>query len=127
MHAAFLPAMLAAAPDIGLAAVFLIVWLAPEAAPAGTLTWLLLVMLLEFIIVHSSGFMGVPRFGLTREFVAGESLPSSGLWVDEPHRMVAFGFLYFAATAISELHGHRWIHPAHMHPSVGGAKGSRAA
>jgi hypothetical protein len=220
MNVALLPALFAAAPDLGLAAVFLLVWIAPGMAPAGTLEWLMLVMLLEFIIVHSSAFMGtvmfgtgtraqklmrvlglsafytlfvggfalafktwwplasfwglqvnrmlgvlvgqpprggerafmgrtwaagalfylggvfatvllpVPRLGLTREFVSGESLPGSGQWVDEPHRLVAFGFLYFAATAISELYGHRWINPAHVHPAVGGtarAKGSRAA
>jgi hypothetical protein len=217
MRVPFLPTILAAAPDLGLAAVFLFAWLAPVELPDGIVGGLTLVMLLEFIIVHSSGFMGgillgeaprqrkamlvlglsafytlfvggfalayktwwplasfwglqanrmlgvligqspggeeriflartwvagvlfylggvflttllpVPPLGLTSDVVGGQGLPGGGLWVDEPHRVVAFGFLYFAATGISELHGHRWLNPAHIHPSIGGAARTRAS
>jgi hypothetical protein len=215
MHVAFLPTLLAVAPDLGLAAVFLFVWLAPVELPEGVVGGLTLVMLLEFIIVHSSAFMGqvlfgsaprprkaalvlglsafytlfvggfalafktwwplvsfwglqanrllgvlvgqppsgeekaflgrtwvagvmfylggafatillpIPRFGLTPGVVAGQHLTGGGLWIDEPHRAMAFGFLYFAATAISELYGHRWLNPAHIHPSIGGTANAK--
>ena len=51
----------------------------------------------------------LPRLGLTPEVVARLALPGSGQWVEQPHRVLAFGFLYFAATAISEAFGHRWV------------------
>jgi len=203
----------AAAPDLALAALFLVAWVAPATFRTGTITYLMLLMLLEFIIVHSSAFMGkvmlgdlerarkalalvgiggfytlfvggfalafktwwplwsfwgltvnrllgvlvgqapegerrellqknwavsalcylglcfvtvflpLPRLGITREVVSLESLPGSGLWVDQPHRVVAFGFLYFAAVGISELFGHAWM-PAGSLP--GPARSSNA-
>ncbi len=51
----------------------------------------------------------VPRLGITRAVALAQQLPSSGLWVDQPHRAVALGFLYFTAVGISELGGHRWL------------------
>lgn len=192
------PALAAAAPDLALGLAFLIAWLAPIPLDRGILAQLTLLMLLEFIIVHSSALMGtvmfrhgpkaakvrailglaafytlfvggfsvpfktawplasfwllslnrmlgallgnaprgeeqafverswaasaafyvmgalatillpVPRLGLTAEVVARQALVGSGLWVDQPHRLVAFGFLYFTAVGLSELRGHRW-------------------
>lgn len=32
-------------------------------------------------------------------------LPCGGLWVDEPQRVLAFGFLYFGMTGIGEVLG----------------------
>jgi hypothetical protein len=188
-----------AAPDLGLAAVCLITWLAPPTFGDRFVAHIMLVMLLEFIIVHSSGFMGqtllakgsradrmkgmlgfgvfytlfvagfalafhtwwpivafwgltanrllavlmgwvpagkardyvrrgwaagalyyiggvmlttllpVPRLGITRDVVRSLALPGEGLWIDQPHRVVAFGFLYFLARGISELYEHRWL------------------
>ena len=46
-----------AAPDVGLALVFLAVWIAPAASMPGTVAYLTLLMVLEFIIIHSSAFM----------------------------------------------------------------------
>ncbi len=188
------------APDFCLAAAFLITWLAPYTFGERVVAYLMLVMLLEFIIVHSSGFMGsvmishplsrrtkvrsllglgafyllfaaafsvgfgawwplwtillltlnrvlvvltgdlpdgrerdfirrgwavgvllyvggvfitlflpVPRFGITPEVVLAQDLPGGGIWIDEPHRVVAFGVLYFFGTGISELFSHRWL------------------
>jgi hypothetical protein len=51
----------------------------------------------------------VPELGLTPRVVASLGLPGEGLWIDEPHRALAFGFLYFAVTAISGAFGHAWI------------------
>jgi hypothetical protein len=190
---------ISALPDFALAITFLSAWIAPKAVHPGTVSYLMLVMLLEFIIVHSSAFMGniavssgtrrskvtamiglggfytlfvgafsfafhsvwplisfwglmlnrmlgvivgqapaedqkafvqrtwvtsvllymgacfftilvpLPRLGLTNEVVGSLHLPGSGLWVSQPHRVMAFGFLYFTGVALSELGGHAWL------------------
>lgn len=191
-------AIFTALPDLVLAVTFLATWIAPERMRDGIVGYLLLTILLEFIIVHSSAFMGtvaiadadrrkkamsilglgifyslfaggfalafrtwwpfvafwsltgnrmlgvvlhrapegeekqyirrswaagavfymlaafittlvpIPRFGITPEVVAAEALPGSGLWIDQPHRALAFGFLYYALMTWSELRGHLW-------------------
>lgn len=193
-----IPVLAAAIPDLALGAAFLLVWLAPSPFGPNVLANLTLIMLLEFIIMHSSAFMGtvmfkpgprkaklhallglagfytlfvggfslgfktawplvsfwllslnrmmgvlvgnaprgeeqafvrrswaasaiaylfgafatvllpVPRLGLTEAVVAAQDRIGSGLWVDQPHRLVAFGFLYFTAVGLSELGGHAW-------------------
>ena len=205
-----LPAIIAAAPDFGLAALFLATWIAPGIVGAHRIGTLLLVMLLEFIVVHSAGFMGaavagagtrlqrltwilglgvlytlfvgafaaafgawwplgafwaltlnrllgallgqvpsedgklfmmrswavgvmaylgavfatvllpVPEFGIDASVRAAANLPGGGLWIEEPQRVIAAGFLYFAALGLSELADHRWL-PASNLP------GARAA
>lgn len=160
-----LAATVAAAPDLLFAGVFLATWIVPTALGAQVVGYLMLTMLLEFVIMHSSGIMGttaygplpggrktlaivglgpfysleekrfvqqgwavsalaylvlaffttlvpMPALGITPEVVAGQHLPGSGLWVDQPQRVIAFGFLYFAAVGVSELYGHAWLHRA---------------
>ena len=187
--------LLAAAPDLALAAAFLVTWLRPTALGEGVVPYFMLTMLLEFVIVHSSGFMGsvvlsredpgrrmkallglglfytlfvggfalgfgvwwpvvafwgltlnrmlsvllgdapegmerryvragwalsvlyylggvfltvlapLPELGLTASVRSTLDLPGSGLWVDEPHRVLAFGVVYFGMTGIGELAG----------------------
>lgn len=193
------PALLSAIPDFGLGVTFAIAWVRPAWAGPDLVPHLLLVMLLEFIVVHSGAFMGVaatsdaprarrvqavfglglfytlfaggfslgfhtwwplaafwgltlnrmlgvlvgqapaggqralvmsgwaasailyltlcfvtlflplPHFGLTPDFVRGLHLPGSGVWVEQPHRVIAFGAAYFTLVACSELAGHRWL------------------
>jgi len=204
------PALASAFPDLALAVVFLATWIAPEAVRADMARSLMLVMLLEFISIHSSAFMGsvmfgtgnrrgrvtallglggfytlfvgafafmfhtwwplvsfwgltlnrmtsvlfgqapqgeekafvqrsraasclcyllfcgatvllpVPRLGVTPEVVSRMHLPGSGLWIDQPWRVLAFGFLYFMGVGVSELFGHRWLKTP---PSEGAASG----
>lgn len=191
-------AALNALPDFGFAGAFLLTWLAPRTLGDQAVTRLMLVMLLEFIIIHSSVFMGnvilspaakvprsvgilvlglfysifagafslafrtwwpfgtfwlqtgnrmlsvvtgqpdsnarallkkswvvsimlylgccfvtvvppVPALGITPAVVASLHLPGEGLWITEPQRVIAFGFLYFALTGWSELFDHRWL------------------
>ncbi|MFQ5572377.1 MAG: hypothetical protein ACE5G0_22095 [Rhodothermales bacterium] len=196
-----LPSRIATAtPDLLFAAAYLITWIAPYTLGRRVVAYLMLVMLLEFLIVHSSGFMGsvvfnkplatqtkitsllglalfyaifalafsvafrawwplwtillltlnrmlivfagdvpegherafikrgwavsallylvfafittllpMPILGISREVVEAQALPGSGLWIDEPHRVLAFGFLYFLALGLSELFSHRWL------------------
>jgi hypothetical protein len=190
--------LVAAAPDFALGATFLAAWVRPGLGGAGTIGRLLLVMLLEFIVIHSAPFMGmagwsdaapsrklmqvlglggfyslfvvgfalafhtwapllgfwgltlnrllgplvgqarsgeeralmqrgwaagalfylaavglttvlpVPSLGVTPEVIAAAHLPSSGLWVSQPYRVLAAGFLYFTGLGLSELWQHRW-------------------
>jgi len=194
-----LPALLSALPDFALAGLFLATWIAPDLLGTGRIGQLMLVMLLEFIVVHSAAFMGmaavggtttwhkirailgfgvfytlfvggfalafgvlwplaafwgltlnrllsailgqaaegderqlmmrgwavgalaylaavfattllpVPRLGITSEVVTAAALPGSGLWISEPWRVLAAGFLYFSAVGLSELVDHRWL------------------
>ncbi len=190
--------MLNALPDFFFAGAFLLTWFAPRALADQAVTRLMLVMLLEFIIIHSAVFMGnvmlspaakvprsvgifvlgffysifagafslgfrtwwplgafwlqtgnrllgvvtgqpdgdakdflkrgwvvsillylgccfvtvllpVPALGITPAVVASLHLPGEGLWIGEPYRVIAFGFLYFALTGWSELFDHRWL------------------
>lgn len=57
-----------------------------------------------------TAFLPMPRFGITPDVVAALHLPGSGLWIAEPHRVLAFGVLYFALTGWSELYDHAWLH-----------------
>jgi hypothetical protein len=191
------PDLIAALPDFGLGAAFLVMWIAPATFGARALQYFVLVMLLEFVIMHSSAIMGnvaltradrgsatravigfgvlyslavigfalafrtwwplltfwgltanrmlgilighrpsaeqkelirggwaasavayllftfatvllpLPRLGVTRAVVEAAGLPGEGLWVDQPHRVLALGFFYFMTVAWSGLHGHR--------------------
>lgn len=56
-------AVSAALPDLAIAGVFLATWLSPDSVRPGLAKTLVLVMLLEFIVVHSAGFMGVALAG----------------------------------------------------------------
>lgn len=194
-----IPAIVAALPDFGLAALFLATWIAPDLVGAHRIGTLLLVMLLEFIVVHSAGFMGaaafgeggraqrltwilglgvfytvfvgafgaafgtwwplgafwalvlnrllgvlvgqvpsdegkmlimrgwavsvmaylgavfatvllpVPELGIDARVRAAANLSGGGLWIDEPQRVIAAGFLYFTVLGLSELASHGWL------------------
>lgn len=39
----------------------------------------------------------LPRLGVQPDVVAALDLPGTGVWIDEPHRVLAFGVVYFAA------------------------------
>ena len=187
-----------AAADFGFAAVFLITWIAPNTFGDHTLRFLMLVMMMEFVVVHSSAFMGnvmisranrgaqatalagfgvfyslfagafalafktwwpitmfwgqtlnrllgvlfgqvpdedqkafiqrswiasvllyllgafvtivlpIPRLGITSSVIAAQQIHSSGLWVEQPQRVLAFGVVYFLLTGWSDLRGHDW-------------------
>lgn len=56
-------ALLAALPDFALAALFLRTWISPDPSRMALAGQLMLVMLLEFIVVHSAAFMGTVTLG----------------------------------------------------------------
>jgi hypothetical protein len=190
---AWLAGLVQAVPDLGLSAVFLITWLRPDTFGPEFVKRLVLVMLLEFIVIHSAGFMGaatvsaaspvrrglvilgfglfyslftgafslafhtswpflsfwvltanrmlgvvispvadlkeanvvmagwaltvvaylgccfltvlvpIPRFGITAEVVQRQAFSGGGLWIDQPHTAIAFGFLYFLVVGLGEM------------------------
>ena len=54
--------ILSALPDLGLAGLFLLTWISPYAIDEKMVSYLVLVILMEFIIVHSSAFLGAVVF-----------------------------------------------------------------
>ena len=196
-------AWVSAVPDFGLSALFLITWIAPESTAAGVPRDLILLVLMEFIIIHSSAFMGlaaypdagsrsqrvksvlglgvfyslfviafsvmfhsvwplvsfwglmlnrllgvllgqaqkgreadllriswaanmacylfavlittlvtIPRLGFNSSALRERMhLPGTGLWIDEPWRVMAVGVLYYGLVGLSELSGHAWMRP----------------
>jgi hypothetical protein len=52
------PGLFNALPDFAFSAVFLVTWIAPLTLGEQMVKWLLLVMLMEFIVIHSAAFMG---------------------------------------------------------------------
>lgn len=191
-----LPRLVAAAPDAVTAGFFLWVWIAPLSLGEGSVRTATLIMLVEFLLVHASGFLGavtlastvsrgkrlaallgfglfyslfigafmlafkawwpaavfgwllvgkfaqvltrvddraaqrqmaawgasvlfyilgvfltlflpLPRLGIDAATIPKLGLTGAGVWVDDPHRVVAFGVLYFAA-----LSWYKWVDPA---------------
>ncbi len=65
---------------------------------------------LEFLTV----VLLMPAFGITGEVIRAQAFTTDGLWIDQPQRALAFGFLYFVSLGISELVSHRWLPDAHI-------------
>ena len=56
-------------------------------------------MLFGFITVRAP----IPELGVTQEVVRAAVLSGGGAFIAEPHRILAFGFLYFTTVTIVEL------------------------
>jgi hypothetical protein len=52
-----------ALPDLALGVAFLVTWVAPRAFGTGLLKYAMMTMLMEFIVIHSSVFMGFVLWG----------------------------------------------------------------
>lgn len=55
--------LITALPDLGMAVFCLVAWVDPERVGASAIGYIVLVMLLEFIVVHSAAFMGSVAVG----------------------------------------------------------------
>lgn len=69
----------------------------------------------------------LPRLGITPDVVRSAALQGEGLWVDQPWRVLAFGFLYFLGVGLSELFDHRWLRSGKVAPSTRAGGDSSAA
>jgi len=45
----------------------------------------------------------LPVLGITAEVIAAQGFTESGIWIEQPYRVIAFGFLYFSALGLYEL------------------------
>jgi hypothetical protein len=194
------PHVFSSLPDFVMGLAFLVTWIDPFALGDNMPQYLMLVMLLEFIIIHSAGFMGaviftafapmrrilyivglgffyslfivgfclafgewwpmlafwllilnrlmsgistdtqneekkkfvfgmwgvsaacyllcvfattllpLPEFGITPSVISSLHLSGGGVWIDEPYRVLAFGWLYFTAVGYFEFIASRWVH-----------------
>lgn len=53
--------------------------------------------------VAVTSVLPIPRLGVTPAIVALQGFHSSGLWIDEPWRPLAFGVFYFGLFGVAEL------------------------
>lgn len=68
------------------------------------LTWSVVAIALYLPLVIASVFLPFPRLGITREVAGVMRLPNaSGVWVDEPHRAIGAGSIYFFALGLAAL------------------------
>ncbi len=79
-----------------------VVWLAPmpthdEQSRQATFTMIAVVGYVIGAIVTAT--MPLPQFGIDEAVRTAAAIPGSGVWVDEPHRVIAFGVAYFALQA----------------------------
>ncbi len=72
--------LLSSLPDFGFAAVFLITRVRPATLGPFMVKWLLVVMLVEFIIIHSAAFMGVVGFAAASRAARGARIVGIGLF-----------------------------------------------
>jgi len=68
------------------------------------------------MLVFATVMLPVPALGVTQEAIDLQGFSMEGLWIEEPFRVLAFGFLYFAAIGLWELFSFKW---AVQHGNVG--------
>ncbi len=90
-----------------LLAKFALVWLAPLPGPAerqrqGYLVGASVVGYIGGVFLTL--FLPLPELGIDASVREAAAIPGSGAWVDEPHRVVAFGALYFGFMAWAKWH-----------------------
>jgi hypothetical protein len=64
---------------------------------------------LYLVAIFATTLLPVPALGITAEVIEGLDLTGEGIWVDQPYRVVAAGFLYFTGQGICELQAERWL------------------
>ncbi len=85
--------LIQAAPDLTLAMTFLITWIRPYTFGPTAVKHLILVVLVEFVVIHSSGFMGAAALAAT-------SVPRRLLVI------LGFGFFYSLFTGVVSMAFH---------------------
>lgn len=88
-----------------LLAKFALVWLAPlpRTAEARRLTTQWGISVVFYLLAVFVGvLLPLPRFGLGVEVLPSLGLSGGGLWIEQPHTVIASGLIYFAAVAWSK-------------------------
>lgn len=60
--------------------------------------------------VFATVILPIPRLGISHAVQSAADLPGSGVWVDQPHTVVAFGLVYFGLLAVAKAR--HWQLPA---------------
>jgi hypothetical protein len=68
--------------------------------------------------VFATTLLPVPEFGVTPAVISSAGLTGEGIWIDEPYRVLAFGFLYFSAVGYFELTVKQWPGQSPQHDPV---------
>jgi hypothetical protein len=79
-----------------------VVWLAP--LPSGNeqsrqATFAMIAVVTYVLGAVATTVLPLPRFGIDDAVREAAAIPGSGAWVEEPHRVIAFGAIYFAVQA----------------------------
>jgi hypothetical protein len=56
----------------------------------------------------------IPRFGVTRDVIEAQHFTGTGLWPDEPYRVMAFGAIYFLGLVVVAV-VNEWVSIVHGH------------
>lgn len=67
--------------------------------------------------VFATVVLPLPRLGVDASMLGSLAEDSGGLWVDDPHRVVAFAALYFTLTGLYTLFSPRWTPAASAAPT----------
>jgi hypothetical protein len=82
--------------------------------------------LLFLAFAFLTAIVPLPRFGISEAVIAAQEFTGSGVWVEQPQSVIAFGFLYFAAIGAMELAGVRLTFPEapelQSRPNVNGSE-----
>lgn len=79
------------------------IWFQPGTADIGRQKGLWAMSALFYVLgAFVTVVLPLPHFGLTREVASNLGLPGRGLWVDQPHVVMAFGTLYFGLLAAAK-------------------------
>lgn len=54
-------------------------------------------------------FLPLPALGVTRDVIVAQEFTSTGAWISQPWRVMAFGAFYFAAMGWAELRTPGWV------------------
>ncbi len=55
------------------------------------------------VFAFATTLLPVARLGVSEAVVRAQRVPGEGLWIDEPHRVLAFGVYYFTVMGLWEL------------------------
>jgi hypothetical protein len=85
---------------------------APDGREKGAVLagWMVSVAL-YVVLAGITASVPLPALGVTPAIIALQQWSGSGLWLEQPHRVVAFGFLYFTGQAVFELVGYARLLP----------------
>lgn len=59
--------------------------------------------------VFATTLLPVPELGVTPQVISAMNLSGEGVWIEEPYRVLAFGWFYFTVVGLFEFMMPRWM------------------